>query len=114
MPPAGLPRTSWLPVWRKKCEVQLAYAIGVAQPVSILVDTFGTGKYNSEELEAAVRKVFEIRALLPSSARWSCASPATVRWLPMATWVVRIWCNLGAHRPGGSPESCLGRFNPYA
>ena len=45
----------------EKCEVQLAYAIGVAEPVSILVDTFGTGKYNSEELEAAVRKVFDLR-----------------------------------------------------
>ena len=45
----------------EKCEVQLAYAIGVAEPVSILVDTFGTGKYSSEELEAAVRKVFDLR-----------------------------------------------------
>ena len=45
----------------EKCEVQLAYAIGVAEPVSILVDTFGTSKYNSEELEAAVRKVFDLR-----------------------------------------------------
>lgn len=45
----------------EKCEVQLAYAIGVAEPVSILVDTFGTSTVDSEKLEAAVRKVFDLR-----------------------------------------------------
>ena len=45
----------------KRCEVQLAYAIGVAQPVSIMVDTFGTGTVDSAQLEAAVRKVFDLR-----------------------------------------------------
>ncbi len=45
----------------KKCEVELAYAIGVAQPVSILVDTFGTGKYPDEKIAAAVEKVFDLR-----------------------------------------------------
>jgi len=45
----------------KKCEVQLAYAIGVAHPVSIMVDTFGTGKVAEEKIEAAVRKVFDLR-----------------------------------------------------
>lgn len=44
-----------------KCEVQLAYAIGVAQPVSIMVDTFGTGKYAEEKIEAAIGKVFDLR-----------------------------------------------------
>ena len=44
-----------------KCEVQLAYAIGVAQPVSILVDTFGTGKVDETKLSAAVEKVFDLR-----------------------------------------------------
>lgn len=44
----------------KKCEVQLAYAIGVAQPVSIRVDTFGTGAVSEDRLEAAVEKVFEL------------------------------------------------------
>jgi S-adenosylmethionine synthetase len=43
-----------------KCEVQVAYAIGVAEPVSIMVDTFGTGK-TSEEIEAQIRKVFDMR-----------------------------------------------------
>ncbi len=45
----------------KKCEVQLAYAIGVARPVSVLVDTFGTGTVSDDALEAAVEKVFDLR-----------------------------------------------------
>ena len=45
----------------KKCEIQLAYAIGVAKPVSIMVDTFGTSKYSNEELANAVEKVFDCR-----------------------------------------------------
>ncbi len=44
-----------------KCEVQLAYAIGVAKPVSILVDTFGTGKVDETALSEAVDKVFDLR-----------------------------------------------------
>ncbi len=44
-----------------QCEVQLAYAIGVAEPVSILVDTFGTGKISHEKLEELVRKVFNLK-----------------------------------------------------
>ena len=44
-----------------RCQVELAYAIGVAQPVSILVETFGTGKVGHDKLEAAVRKVFDLR-----------------------------------------------------
>ena len=43
-----------------KCEVQVAYAIGVAQPVSILVDTFGTGTVADEIIEAVVAKVFDL------------------------------------------------------
>ena len=45
----------------RRCQVELAYAIGVAQPVSILVDTFGTGTVSDDRLEAAVRKVFDLR-----------------------------------------------------
>ena len=45
----------------KRCEVQLAYAIGVAQPVSINVNTFGTGTAADEVLEKAVEKVFDLR-----------------------------------------------------
>ncbi|MDV7718734.1 methionine adenosyltransferase [Pediococcus ethanolidurans] len=44
-----------------KVEVQLAYAIGVAQPVSVSVDTFGTGSVSAEKLAAAIRKVFDLR-----------------------------------------------------
>ncbi len=44
-----------------KCEIQLAYAIGVARPVSVLVDTFGTGKVSEEVLANAVNKVFDLR-----------------------------------------------------
>ena len=44
-----------------KCMVQLAYAIGVAQPVSVLVDTYGTGTVSDEQLSDAVRKVFDLR-----------------------------------------------------
>ena len=45
----------------KRCEVQLAYAIGVAHPVSIMVDTFGTGKYSDEQLSQAIHHVFDLR-----------------------------------------------------
>ena len=44
-----------------KCQVQLAYAIGVAQPVSVLVETFGTGTVSDEVLSKAVNKVFDLR-----------------------------------------------------
>ncbi len=44
----------------KRCEVQVAYAIGVAQPVSIMVDTFGTGVVPDEKIEAAVCGVFDL------------------------------------------------------
>ena len=45
----------------KRCQVQLAYAIGVAQPVSVLVETFGTGVVADEKLEEAVNQVFDLR-----------------------------------------------------
>ncbi|HGI5146718.1 TPA: methionine adenosyltransferase [Streptococcus agalactiae] len=45
----------------KKVEVQLAYAIGVAQPISVRVDTFGTGVIAEADLEAAVRQIFDLR-----------------------------------------------------
>ncbi len=44
-----------------RCEVQLAYAIGVAKPVSILIDTFGTAKVEEEKIEAAVAKCIDLR-----------------------------------------------------
>ena len=44
-----------------KCEVELAYAIGVAKPVSVMVDTFGTGKIDDEKIADIVNKVFDLR-----------------------------------------------------
>ena len=44
-----------------KCEIQLAYAIGVAQPTSVMVDTFGTGKVSDEKLVEIVRENFDLR-----------------------------------------------------
>ena len=45
----------------RRCQVQLAYAIGVAKPVSVLVETFGTGKVSDEKLSRAVQQVFDLR-----------------------------------------------------
>ena len=45
----------------KKCEIQLAYAIGVAEPVSILVETFGTGTVAEEKISSAIAKTFDLR-----------------------------------------------------
>ena len=45
----------------EKCEVQVAYAIGVAKPVSVMIDTFGTGKKDEAAISAAVDKLFDLR-----------------------------------------------------
>jgi S-adenosylmethionine synthetase len=44
----------------KRCEVQVAYAIGVAEPVSVMVETFGTGKASDESLVKAILQVFDL------------------------------------------------------
>ena len=44
-----------------KCEVQLAYAIGVAKPVSVMIDTFGTGKISDDKISEIINKVFDLR-----------------------------------------------------
>ena len=44
-----------------KCEIQLAYAIGVAKPVSIMADTFGTGKITDDEIANLIEKNFDLR-----------------------------------------------------
>ena len=44
-----------------RCEIQAAYAIGVARPVSIMVETYGTGKYSNVKIEEAIEKVFDLR-----------------------------------------------------
>ena len=68
-----------------KCQVQLAYAIGVAHPVSVLVETFGTGKVDDGKLEKAVEKVFD----LPLSATLICAVPSTASLPLTVTWAAR-------------------------
>ena len=45
----------------EKCEIELAYAIGVSRPVSVLVDTFGTGKVSDEALSEIVQRNFDLR-----------------------------------------------------
>ncbi len=47
----------------ERCEVQLAYSIGVAEPVSVTVNTFGTGKISDEELVNGVKKVFDLKPM---------------------------------------------------
>ena len=73
----------------KKCEVQIAYAIGVAHPVSVMVETFGTSSYNSQELEKAVRKVFDLR---PTAIieHLDFKNEFIEIWLHMVTWVEKI------------------------
>ena len=44
-----------------KCEIQIAYAIGIARPVSVMVDTFGKGKYPESDIAEAIEKVFDLR-----------------------------------------------------
>lgn len=45
----------------KKCEVQIAYAIGIARPVSVMVETFGTGKISDDKISEIVQKIFDLR-----------------------------------------------------
>ncbi len=66
----------------KKCEVQLAYAIGVAKPVSIMVDTFGTSEYSNEQLANAVEKIFDCR---PNSIIRQLRLTET-KYLPLAAY----------------------------
>lgn len=76
-----------------KCEVQLAYAIGVARPVSIRVDTFGTGKVDEETLVKLVEKHFDLRPALSGSL--ICVARFTGRQLHTAI-------------SGGTMSTCLG------
>ncbi|MBQ2676047.1 MAG: methionine adenosyltransferase [Clostridia bacterium] len=67
----------------KKCEIQIAYAIGVARPVSVMVDTFGTGVVSDTELADAVNKVFDLRPA------------AIIRDLDLRRPIYRKTCNYG-------------------
>ncbi|AEO08750.1 S-adenosylmethionine synthetase [Buchnera aphidicola str. Ak (Acyrthosiphon kondoi)] len=47
--------------WSDRCEIQLSYAIGISEPISIMIDTFGTGKISNSSLISLVRNVFDLR-----------------------------------------------------
>lgn len=66
----------------QRCEIQLAYAIGVAKPVSIMVETFGTSNYSNEQLAKAVEKVFDCR---PNSIINNLKLKET-KYLPLAAY----------------------------
>jgi S-adenosylmethionine synthetase len=78
----------------RKCEFQLAYAIGVAEPVSVLVDTFGTARVPEEKIERAIRDTFDLRPgvitkvldLLRPIYRKTAALGHFGRELPEFTW----------------------------
>ena len=92
-----------------RCEVQLAYAIGVAEPVSVLVDTFGTGKISEVELQKLVRANF---SLTPKGIieAWTCGAPSTRRPLLTATSAARTRTSPGK-RPT-RPRPCARRRRP--
>ena len=73
-----------------KCEIQLSYAIGVARPTSIMVDTFGTGKLSDQKLVELIRENFDLR---PAGIikMLDCAGRSTNRRQPTDTLAVRIW-----------------------
>ncbi len=78
----------------KKAEVELAYAIGVARPVSIMVDTFGTGTVSDEALSEAVQKVFDLR---PTAIIKELDLRRPIRSSPpMDIWAVRTWASPGS------------------
>ncbi len=82
----------------KRCEVQLAYAIGVAEPVSVLVETFGTGAVDSATLQALVPSQFSVDAeghyREPQPAPPDLSQDRCLRTL----WSGRRGLHLGSHR----------------
>jgi S-adenosylmethionine synthetase len=55
-----VPRRTWPAKLARRCFIELAYCIGVAEPVCVFVDTFGTGQSSDASIEKAVRKVFDL------------------------------------------------------
>ena len=97
---ATSPRTLWRLDWPSRAEVQLAYAIGVAEPVSVLVETFGTGKLSESKLTELVRKNFSLNAQghhrEPEPAPADLPEDRGVR----ALWPHRAGVHLGSDRQG--------------
>lgn len=77
-----------------KCEVQVAYAIGVADPLSVNVDTYGTGKISNDQLEAVIRKVF-------------CMKPASIVEQLQLKHPGNGWCYLDTAAYGHFGRSCF-------
>jgi S-adenosylmethionine synthetase len=81
----------------KRCEVQIAYAIGYPEPVSVMVDTFGTGTADEERISAVVREVFSLKPkdiitslnLLRPIYKKTAAYGHFGRELPEFTWEAR-------------------------
>ena len=63
----------------ERCEIEVAYAIGVAQPVSIYVDTLGTGTMPDNQLARRIQDVFDLRPAAHYRAAWACARRSTSR-----------------------------------
>ena len=84
-----------------RCEVQLAYAIGMAQPMSILVETFGTAKVDPALIEAAVRSTFDLRP------------GAIVRDLDLKRPIYRATAAYGHFGRPGFPWEELGRLDDF-
>ena len=93
-----------------KCEVELAYAIGVAKPVSIMVDTFGTGTVADEKIVQAVEKVFD---LTPAAIirDLDLRKPIYRQLAPTAHGPRGPGREVGEHRPRGRPEGRRGGVN---
>ena len=90
----------------RRCEVQVAYAIGTAHPVGVFVETFGTGVVSDEQIQAAVLEVFDLRPgrdhPRPRPAAADLCQDRGVR--PLRPRAARV--HLGAHRPGrGAPQA---------
>ncbi len=97
-----------------KCEVQIAYAIGVAKPVSVMVDTFGTARVDERKLIKAVEEVFGHHRVARSPEAhiqrhgrlWPLRPHERAR---ETLWQVGDAVHMGAHRPGGCAEASRSR-----
>ena len=88
----------------ERCEIQVAYAIGVAHPVSLMVETFGTATVDPDKISEAVREIFDLRpaAIRPRPRPAQAALPPDRRLRPLRPHRRRL--HLGAHRPGRAAE----------
>jgi S-adenosylmethionine synthetase len=93
-----------------RCEVQVAYAIGKAHPVSLFVETFGTESVPVERIERAIREVFDLRpaAIIRDLDLLRPDLPADRRLRPLRPRAAGL--HLGAHRPGRRAEERCRRL----